>query len=247
MDHGVSNRQGHALSNTSAGPPTFQSGTRGECMESQDWKKRRPSAFAAALFLILILAFTAPAMADLPWEEEEGPTLHAQCWSLGASLGRVEGLSEDLGKLAGPDDGVIILEGIQSSYLTPYTSEEIQFSLILVNDFNLVQAAYGMRWSTVPFPKVLLRPWVGAYLTLNFLEDQRDVDPMSENEQADGLGIGLAAAAGITMRLSKSMALEAAVKGDQIFSVGRLDSGESFADEFRIRGAYLRLLYFFKE
>jgi len=43
------------------------------------------------------------------------------------------------------------------------------------------------------------------------------------------------------------MALEAAVKGDQIFSVGRLDSGESFADEFRIRGAYLRLLYFFKE
>ena len=174
-------------------------------------------------------------------------TLHAQCWSLGASIGQVEGLSGGLAELAGPDDGVIILEATQNSYLTPYTSEELQFSLIFVNEFNLVQAAYGMRWSTVPFPKVFLRPWVGAYLTLNFLEDQREVDPMSEDEQSDGLGVGLAAAAGVTMRLSRSIALEVAVKGDQIFTAGWLDTGDFFADEFRIRGAYLRFLYFFKD
>jgi hypothetical protein len=204
----------------------------------------------AALDLLLLIAFAAPALAEtLPWEDgEAGITgLHAQCWSLGASIGQVEGLSGGLAELSGPDDGVIILEATQNNYLTPYTSEELQFSLIFVNEFNLVQAAYGMRWSTVPFPKVFLRPWVGAYLTLNFLEDQREVDPMSEDEQSDGLGIGLAAAAGVTMRLSRSIALEAAVKGDQIFTAGWLDTGDFFSDEFRIRGAYLRLLYFFKD
>ena len=206
--------------------------------------------FVAALHLLLLIAFAAPALAEtLPWEEEEaGITgLHAQCWSLGASIGQVEGLSGGLAELSGPDDGVIILEATQNNYLTPYTSEELQFSLIFVNEFNLVQAAYGMRWSTVPFPKVFLRPWVGAYLTLNFLEDQREVDPTSEDEQSDGLGIGLAAAAGVTMRLSDSLALELAVKGDQIFTAGWLDTGEFYNDEFRVRGAYLRFLYFFED
>ena len=216
-------------------------------MRSPGWGKGLLRASASVLLIWLILAFTAPAMADIPWEEENETTLHAQCWSLGASIGQVEGLSGGLAELAGPDDGVIILEATQNSYLTPYTSEELQFTLIFVNEFNLVQAAYGMRWSTVPFPKVFLRPWVGAYLTLNFLEDQREVDPMSEDEQSDGLGIGLAAAAGVTMRLSRSVALEAAVKGDQIFIAGWLDTGNFFSEEFRIRGAYLRLLYFFKD
>lgn len=49
------------------------------------------------------------------------------------------------------------------------------------------------------------------------------------------------------MRLSRSVAQEAAVRGDQIFSAGWLDTGDFFAEEFRIRGAYLRLLYFFQE
>lgn len=216
-------------------------------MRSPGMKKGILRVLTVALFLPLFLTFTAPAMADLPWEEDSDTPLHAQCWSLGASIGHVEGLSGELATLAGPDDGVIILEGTINNYLTPYTSEELQLTLIFVNEFNLAQLAYGRRWSTVPFPKVFLRPWVGAYLTLNFLEDQRDVDPLSEAEQADGIGIGLAAAAGVTMRLSRSVALEAAVRGDQIFSAGWLDTGDFFAEEFRIRGAYLRLLYFFQE
>jgi hypothetical protein len=217
-------------------------------MRSPDRKAWQLLEFVASYLLLLLLLNPTPLQAS-EWglAEESVSGLHAQCWSLGASIGQVEGLSGGLAELAGPDDGVIILEATQNSYLTPYTSEELQFTLIFVNEFNLVQAAYGMRWSTVPFPKVFLRPWVGAYLTLNFLEDQREVDPMSEDEQSDGLGIGLAAAAGVTMRLSRSVALEAAVKGDQIFIAGWLDTGDFFSEEFRIRGAYLRLLYFFKD
>ena len=215
-------------------------------MRSPGMKKGILRVLTVALFLPLFLTFIAPAMADLPWEEDNDTSLHAQSWTLGASIGHVEGLSGELATLVGPDDGVIILEGIQSNYLTPYTSEELQLSLYVINNFTLVQAAYGMRWSTVPFPKVFLRPWVGAYLTLNFLEDQRNVDPQAEDEQSDGIGIGLAAAAGVTMRLSRSVALEAAVRGDQIFSAGWLDTGDFFTEEFRIRGAYLRLLYFFQ-
>jgi hypothetical protein len=206
--------------------------------------------FVAALHLLLLIAFAAPALAEtLPWEEgEAGITgLHAQSMSLGASIGRVEGLSEGLSKLAGPDNGVIILEWTQNNYFTPYTSEEMQLGLVLVNDFNLLQASYGYRWSTVPFPKTFLRPWVGAYLTLNFLEDLRENDPLSEEEEFDGIGIGLAAALGVTMRLGDSLALELAVKGDQIFTAGWLDTGEFYNDEFRVRGAYLRFLYFFKD
>ena len=216
-------------------------------MRSSDWGKGPLQTHGIFVLLLLLLIKPIPLRASIFDEGDVDVTLHAQCWSLGASIGQVEGLSGGLAELAGPDDGVIILEATQNSYLTPYTSEELQFSLIFVNEFNLVQAAYGMRWSTVPFPKVFLRPWVGAYLTLNFLEDQREVDPMSEDEQSDGLGIGLAAAAGVTMRLSRSIALEAAVKGDQIFTAGWLDTGDFFADEFRIRGAYLRFLYFFKD
>jgi hypothetical protein len=200
---------------------------------------------STAVFVLLLIMAT-PLCASPSDEGDYEGTLHAQCFSLGASIGRIEGLDGGLAKLAGPDDGVIILEGIQSNYLTPYTSEEFQLTLIFVNDFNLIQGAYGRRWSTVPFPKVFLRPWVGAYLTLNFLEDLRENDPLSEEEDSDGIGLGLAAAMGVTMRLGTSVAIEAAFKGDQIFTAGRLDTGEFFSDEFRIRGAYLRLLYFIK-
>ena len=218
-------------------------------MRSPGWGKGLLRASASVLLIWLILAFTAPAMADLPWEEEEEKItgLHAQSMSLGASIGQVDGLSEDLSRLAGPDNGVIILEWTQNNYFTPYASEEMQLSLLLVNNFNLLQASYGYRWSTVPFPKTFLRPWVGAYLTLNLLEDLRENDPMSEEEEFDGIGIGLAAALGVTMRLDDSLALEVAVKGDQIFTAGWLDTGNFFSEEFRIRGAYLRLLYFFKD
>ncbi len=201
------------------------------------------TSVAVALFLLFL---AAPLKASELDEGGEDPGFHVQCWSLGASLGRVEGLSGGLAELSGPDNSVIILEGTLSEYLTPYTSEELQLSLIFVNDFNLAQFAYGLRWSTAPFPKVFLRPWVGAYLTLNFLEDLRDIDPMSADDNSDGIGFGLAAAAGVTMRLSRSVALEVAFKGDQIFTAGWLDTGDFFAEEFRVRGAYLRLLYFLK-
>jgi len=208
-------------------------------------KKGLLGASTTAFFLLFLVA--APLRAS-SWDMGEGSTeLHAQCWSLGASIGHVEGLSGNLAKLAGPNDGVIILEGIQNNYLTPYTSEELQLSLYVLNDFTLLQGAYGRRWSTVPFPKVFLRPWVGAYLTLNLLEDQRDINPQWEEDEYDGIGIGLAASVGVTMRLNRSVALEAAFRGDQIFSVGWLETGDFFADQFRIRGAYLRFVYFFKD
>ena len=216
-------------------------------MRLQGWEKGLSRAQGAVLLIWLILTFTVPAKADLPWEEGNDTPLHAQCWSLGASIGRVEGLSGGLATLAGPDNGVIILEWTQNNYFTPYVSEEMQLSLVLVNNFNLVQASYGYRWSTIPFPKAFLRPWVGAYLTLNLLEDLRENDPLSEEEEFDGIGIGLAAALGVTMRLGDSLALEVAVKGDQIFTAGWLDTGEFYSDEFRVRGAYLRFLYFFKD
>ena len=249
MNCGVSSRSGRACNSNRVGPTTFRADTRGEPMRSPGWKKRLLRAPVAALFLLLLLTFTVPAMADLPWEpaEEGASGLHAQCWSLGASVGQVEGLSGGLSTLAGPDNGVIILEVTQNNYLTPYVSEEEQISLFMVNNFTLLQGSYGMRWSTVPFPKVFLRPWVGAYVTLNLLEDLRENDPLSEEEEFDGIGIGLAAAMGVTMRLGGSAAVEVAVKGDQIFTAGWLDTGEFYKDEFRIRGAYLRLLYFFKD
>lgn len=200
----------------------------------------------AATITIFLVVLSSTAIADSPLLDNTDNSPFLQCWSLGASIGVVEGLTGHLAKIAGPDDEVIILEGSQQNYLTPYTSEELQLALILVNDFNLVQGGYGMRWSTVPFPKTFLRPWVGAYLTLNFLEDHREVEPVTEDKQSDGIGIGIAAAAGVTVRLSRSVALEAAVRGDQIFSTGWLDTGEFFAEEFRVRGAYLRILYFFK-
>ncbi len=214
-------------------------------MGSPGMKKGIPRVLTVALFLSLFLTFTASAIAALPWEEGNDTSLHAQCWSFGASIGRVEGLSGALARLAGPDDRAIILEGTQNDYLTPYTSEEFQISVYLLNNFTILQGAYGMRWSTVPFPKVFLRPWVGAYLTLNFLEDDRDIN--AEDEEFDGIGIGLAASMGVTMRLSRSVALEAAVRGDQVFIFGRLESDDFFSDEFKMRGAYLRLLYFFKD
>ena len=208
-------------------------------------KKGLLGASTTAFLLLFLVA--APLRASSWYTGEENTELHAQCWSLGASIGHVEGLSGNLAKLAGPNDGVIILEGIQNNYLTPYTSEELQLSLYVLNDFTLLQGAYGRRWSTVPFPKVFLRPWVGAYLTLNLLEDQRDINPQWEEDEYDGIGIGLAASVGVTMRLNRSVALEAAFRGDQIFSVGWLETGDFFADQFRIRGAYLRFVYFFKD
>ncbi|MCJ7500437.1 hypothetical protein MUP29_09285 [bacterium] len=216
-------------------------------MRSPDRKAwQLPDFVAFYILLILLLLLSPTPLLASEWEpaEESVSGLHAQCWSLGASVGRVERLNGGLAELAGPDDEVIIIEGIQSDYLTPYTSEQYQVSLNLMNNMTLLQAAYGMRISTVPFPKVFLRPWIGAYLTLNLLEDHRDVN--AGNDEFEGGGIGLAASAGVTMKLSQWAALEMAVRGDQIFMLGQLESGDFFSDAFRMRGLYLRLVYLFQ-
>jgi len=208
-----------------------------------------PSGSWLRLFLLpLLILFSPSLLLASEWDEDEevSADLHAQCLSIGASIGRVEGLSRGLKTLSGSDKGVIILELSQNDYLSPYVSEEEQLSIILVKNFNLVQGAYGMRWSTVPFPKVFLRPWVGVYVTLNLLEDLRENDPLSQEEEFDGIGVGLAAAMGVTMRLGNSAAAEVAVKGDQIFTAGWLDTGEFFKDRFMVRGAYVRPVYFLK-
>jgi hypothetical protein len=145
--------------------------------------------------------------------------------------------------------GAIIMEGAWSAYLTPNLSEEYQLNLFFVNDFNMAQLAYGVHYSTVPFPKAFIRPWVGAYATLNFLEDLRvrEYDPNTGENHADGIGLGVAAAAGVTVRLGGSLALEALVRGDEIFTAGWLDTGEFFNDRFGVRGVYFRLLYIFQD
>jgi hypothetical protein len=198
-----------------------------------------------ATLLLLLLLNPTPLLAS-DWEpaEEGASGFHAQCWSLGASLGRIEGLTGSLAELAGPDDGVIILELTQNDYLNPFTSREFQITLNLLNNFKLLQGAFGYRLSTVPFPKAFLRPWVGGYLTFNLLEDDRDVN--AGNSEFEGAGVGMAAALGVTMMLSRSLALEAAAKGDQVFTLGWLESGDFFAEEFRMRGVYLRLIYLFQ-
>jgi hypothetical protein len=213
----------------------------GGYLRSSAFKKELSWASIAVVLLLLLMASPLKASS---YDQDGDDDFHVQCWSLGASVGRVERLSGGLGELAGPDDGVIILEGIQNSFLTPYTSEELQISLFLFDNFTILQGAYGRRWSTVPFPKVFLRPWIGAYLTFNLLEDSRDIN--AGDEEYDGLGVGLAAAAGVTMRLSRSAALEVALRGDQVFMTGWLESGDFFSEAFRMRGGYLRLVYFFQ-
>jgi hypothetical protein len=207
-----------------------------------------PTQAPKPLLLLLLLLFLFPPslLHASEWEpaEEGAPDLHSQCWSLGGTIGRVQGLSGNLGRLAGPDDGVIMLEVTQNDYLSPYTSREFQIGLNLFNNFSMLQGAFGYRLSTVPFPKVFIRPWVGAYLTINLLEDTRDYD--EENEEYDGTGVGLAAALGVTMRLCRKAALEVAAKGDQIFTLGWLETDEFFAEEFRISGVYIRFIYLFK-
>jgi len=193
------------------------------------------------LLPIILFLSAAPAGARPLLELDDNDEPHSRCASLGVSLGRVEGLSGDLARLAGASDGIIVLEGTLNEYLTPYTSTEYQLSLHLLNNFSIVQGAYGRRWSTVPFPKVLLRPWVGLYVTGNFLEDDRNV-VYQEYEEADGLGAGLASAAGLSLRLSRNFALELAVKVDTIFIFGQLETGELFGDRFEMYGIYLRLL-----
>ena len=153
-------------------------------------------------------------------------------------------MSGNLANLAGPDDGVVILEFTQNDYLTPQTSREYLLSLHLLNNFTLLQGAFGYRWSTVPFPKTFLRPWVGAYLTINLLEDDRDVS--MGNDEFDGVGVGAAASLGVTMRVSRPLAMEAAVRGDQIVTLGRLEGGDFFRDEFRMHGVFIRIIYFLK-
>jgi hypothetical protein len=196
--------------------------------------------------VLLGLSWFAPTAAASNFIEIEGE-LHSQCWSMGGGIGNVQGLDDDLAKIAGLDSQVTFIEYTQNFYLDPYVSEEFNGSLNLMNNFSVVQVAVGRRWSTVPFPKVFLRPWVGLYATLNFLEDDRDLSEYSgEEDENDGIGVGLATTLGVTMRLSRSLALEVAVKGDYMALFGRLEAGETFADAFMMRGVYLRLLFISK-
>lgn len=189
------------------------------------------------------LSWFTPTAAAFNLVEIEGE-LHSQCWSMGGGIGNVEGLDGDLAKIAGLDSQATFIEYTQNFYLDPYVSDEFNGSLNLMNNFSVVQAAVGRRWSTVPFPKVFLRPWVGLYATLNFLEDDRDLSEYpEEDDENDGIGVGLAATMGVTMRLGHSLALEVAAKGDYMALFGRLEAGETFADAFLMRGVYLRLLF----
>jgi hypothetical protein len=199
-----------------------------------------------SITLFGLLWFAPSAAQAFTLIEIEGE-LHSQCWSMGGGIGNVEGLDGHLEKIAGFDNQATFIEYTQNFYLNPFVSDAFNGSLNLMNNFSVMQAAVGRRWSTVPFPKVFLRPWVGLYATLNFLEDDRDLSEYSgEEDENDGIGVGLATTLGVTMRLSRSLALEAAAKGDYMALFGRLEAGETFADSFLMRGVYLRLIFISK-
>ena len=102
--------------------------------------------------LILGLFCFIPSAAAFNLIEIEGE-LHSQCWSMGGGIGNVEGLDGDLAKIAGLDSQATFIEYTQNFYLDPYVSDEFNGSLNLMNNFSVVQAAVGRRWSTVPFPQ----------------------------------------------------------------------------------------------
>jgi len=211
---------------------------------SKMWCQRITLVYLSVVLFGLFLF--APSATAFNLIEIEGE-LHSQCWSMGGGVGNVQGLDGDLAKIAGLDNEVTFIEYTQNFYLDPYVSDEFNGSLNLMNNFSVVQAAVGRRWSTAPFPKVFLRPWVGLYATLNFLEDDRNLSVLPEEEdEKDGIGVGLATTLGVTMRLSRSLALEAAAKGDYMALFGRLEAGETFADSFLMRGVYLRLIFISK-
>jgi hypothetical protein len=205
------------------------------------WCRRITRVYVSiVLFGLFGFASTAAAFNFMEIEGE----LHSQCWSMGGGVGNVRGLDDDLATIAGLDNQVTFIEYTENFYRDPYVSDEFIGSLNLMHNFSVVQVAIGRRWSTVPFPKVFLRPWVGLYATLNLLEDDRDLSDYSgEEDEYDGIGVGLATTLGVTMRLSRSLALEVASKGDYMALFGRLEAGENFADSFLMRGVYLRLMF----
>ncbi len=211
-----------------------------------EYLARRSLRFVPVLLFGLLwgsLCFT-PSAAAFTIMEFEGE-LHCETWTMGGGIGNVQGLDGNLAKIAELDNEVAFIEYTQNFYLDPYVSDEFNSSLNLMNNFSIVQVGIGRRWSTVPFPKVFLRPWIGLYGTLNFLEDDRDLSeqPAEEEEEVwEGLGVGVATSFGVTMRLSRSVALEVAAKGDMMMLFGRLEEGEIFSDSFQMRGVYLRLM-----
>jgi hypothetical protein len=213
-----------------------------------EYLARRSLRFVPVLLFGLLwgsLCFT-PSAAAFTIMEFEGE-LHCETWTMGGGIGNVQGLDRSLAKIAELDKKVAFIEYTQNFYLDPYVSDEFNGSLNFMNNFSVMQVAVGRRWSTVPFPKVFLRPWVGLYATLNFLEDDRDLSVYSGGEdENDGIGVGFATTLGMTMRLGHSLALEVAAKGDYMALFGRLEAGETFADAFMMRGVYLRLLFISK-
>jgi hypothetical protein len=81
------------------------------------------------------------------------------------------------------------------------------------------------------FPKTFLTPWAGLYLSANFLDDTRN-NPEGEEpvEDWDGIGVGLAAGAGITFRLGKEMMVQLSARRNEFGAVANMDSSGLTSD-----------------
>jgi len=103
-------------------------------------------------------------------------------------------------------------------------------SVTRLGDLILASLLAGVRYDLSPFPKTLLTPWGGLYLSLNFLDDRSNLAPGEyEDEDWDGLGLGVAAAAGLSVRLGGDFILQLSARRHRFAAIAMLEDMSAVA------------------
>jgi len=151
--------------------------------------------------------------------------------SVGFNYLELAGVGSQLGKIVrGDREAPGIVFGYSEKFDSHY-SLDAYLSFTRMGDLILGNLLAGVKYDFSPFPKTFITPWGGLYLSLNYLDDRSDLEPgESQGENWNGLGLGAAAAVGLSMRLGGDFILQASARKNRFGALALLEDLTGMAD-----------------
>jgi len=152
-------------------------------------------------------------------------------YNTGFNYLELTGVGPQLGKIVrGDREGLGIVFGYSEKFDRHYSLDTC-LSVTELGDLILANLLVGAKYDLFRFPEAAVTPWSGLYLGLNYLDDRSDLEPGEyQGEDWDGLGLGVAAAVGLSVRLGGDFILQVSARRNRFASLALLENFDAMAD-----------------
>ena len=175
------------------------------------------------------------------------PVLAARLYGgVGLAYGEISDLTSQARNWVENEKGINTLSINLGEKLSDNISGDI---LLAVSDFDrltVTTLGIGARFYGTHYPKTTFAPWAGLYLTFHDLTGwpEQEFIGGEPNPDLNGLGMGYALAAGLSLKLSRDVGLQLRLSRNFIGAIGLISTFDGFDDTFEITNISLSLQFY---